>query len=304
MENLLCEQSDHCLILDFINKLCKKYNTTTFDAFKKELLNNKKMYNFIVKEHDNLCLIYSENSNHHSTFNSLTFELENDTRCCIIDKNTFEPIVSMYNCTYCNDDALELLKKINWENISVTQCYEGIYVLVYFYNNKWNVSSRTELDINNLQSNKLHNKTYRDLFDELIAPLFKLDDLDKNYCYHFIMVHYKIKNIVGYHFEKDYKKLIHVLTTESKTLKPIDYIINSSVIQPEKMYFSCLDEMISKIEQISSTDLYTKNISIEGFMIKYIRGNKITMMKIQTNAYKKIFNVRNHCSDNVHQFYV
>ena len=81
--------SENSLILLFINNLKKKHKNLTYNVFTQEIQKEyapyKKLYDFSIKENDDIFMIYSNNSQYHNTFNNLSFDLENDTKCCIID---------------------------------------------------------------------------------------------------------------------------------------------------------------------------------------------------------------------------
>jgi len=199
-------------INDFISDLSdKKGSNITFDELKNELLkkdeDGKQIYHINIKEDDNLAMIF------YNTVHDNFTKLEESLRSYIIEKTTLDPIASQFNKIIYNDDAVNFIKNKNWNNVVVQPCYEGTMLLVFNYNDKWYVTTRRCLDSN--KSKWIKNKSYRQLFDDAMEGKFTFDDLDKNLCYHFVLVHYKNKNIVTYSgLGEEYKELYHVMTTK------------------------------------------------------------------------------------------
>ena len=109
-------------------------------------------------------------------------------------------------------------------------CYEGSLLSVYNYNNKWYISSRKCLDAND---SILNNKSHYDMFLETIQQdnFNTFEDftnvLNKNYTYHFVLIHHLNENIVNYknEFGNDYKKLCFIFARDrNTTLKLIQKI--------------------------------------------------------------------------------
>lgn len=251
-------------LLEIIKQEYEK--NSNFNELKYKLIKNK----YKLKETNNTCIVYSEYSD---TFNKNS----PPTESFIIEKSTLRIIVKYATPILYNNDATNFLKKrkINWENIIIEQSYEGHYFVLYYNENKWNIGSRKCLNATQFP--------YKNIFDET--------KLNKNYCYHFILVHHKNKNIVDYSKfmnNKEYEKFIHVLTTEKYTLNEISDVnlLNNS------LHFSCLDEVVASLENISSFDQKNNKVSSEGFIIKIYEGaprkSSFIVLKLQTKIYQYI----------------
>ena len=145
------------------------------------------------------------------------------------------------------------------------------------------------------------------MFDEAMSNKFSFNDLDPKYCYHFILIHYKNKNIVTYkNFEREYKELYHVLTTEKYTLDEVDVTIkNINKVEEEK--FQNLEELTQKIDEISKQDENQKRITTEGYIIKLYDGqvkkSPFKLLKLQTEVYQTIMKIKPNNS-NIYQSYL
>ena len=116
-------------------------NNINFNMIKDEL--NKKdehgnlEYRLKLKENDDLFIVYNDfqqkNNNSASEFKNT---LELGTRSCIFEKDTLNLVTNQYNKIIYNDEAIDLLKQSDWDNVVVEKCYEGTLLTVYNHNNK------------------------------------------------------------------------------------------------------------------------------------------------------------------------
>ena len=173
----------------FINKYD---NTYTADYLLQ--LNELKKYNINFKRHGNLIIF-----NYISTDNSNNI-LQNVSKGTIIDLVKKNIVCNSIN----GDIKYEYFKNmVPIQNCVIEENIEGTLLNVYFYNNRWNVSSR--FCINADESRYRSNKTFRQLFDSLV----KIDDLSLNnkYTYSFKLITPEnrqvlpIKKPILYHIE-------------------------------------------------------------------------------------------------------
>lgn len=293
-------------ISKLINTINKTLNITKnanikFSDLKKELMKKDKhgnqYYSLNIKENDDLAIIYYVNggSNKKNNFSSI---LENSCYSIIMEKSSLKIIVSQFNKILCNKNAIEYIKSKDWSNVAIYDCYEGIKFIVFYHNNKWYVSTQKCIDLND---------SYRDMFDDTMNGKFKFDDLDKNYCYHFILLHHKNKNIVNYNtYGDEYKELCHIFTTEKYTLNEVDFKINNTIILNEKN-FKSIDELLFNLESIDQQNKFEKKITTEGYMLKVYDGEKyksnFKIAKIQTDIYKYLLKTKPN-NTNINQNYL
>lgn len=242
------------------------------------------------KEDDDHLLIFSTSNQRSGN------EIDDSIKSVIIDKSTLTPIVSQYNKLIYNENAIDFLTGKNWENVTVKYCYEGTMIIVFFSHDKWYVCTRKCLDAK--KSYWIKNISYYELFMDAINGNFKIEDLNKDYCYHFILIHHKNRNIVDYsRLGKQYKTVSLAMTTEKYTLNRVPYVCNQSIIYPKVIKFNNIQEVVDKLARISSNNKNTCNISTEGFIIEYFENGVLTILKIQTPIYKYIASIKPNVSN-------
>jgi hypothetical protein len=244
------------------------------------------------KEDDNLMIVFSP-TNKRTSIN------DNTTKSTIIDKSTLKPIATQFNNLIYNEDTENFLSDKDWNNVTIKYCYEGTMILVFYAHGKWYFCTRKCLDAT--KSSWIKGVSYYDLFMDAINGKFNIDELDKNYCYHFILIHYKNKNIVEYsELGKRYKNVALAMTTKLKTFERIDYHVKGTydqIIYPETFLFSNLQEAKHHLEMISNRDKEREYVSSEGFIIEYYENNVLTLLKMQTPLYQYIANVKPNVSN-------
>ncbi len=190
------------------------------------LVKNEKTEELLVSELNNL----SEHD-----LNKLKMEC----RSLIIDIEEKKIVSYSCNTPICNLDAINYLlnskNKKNFEEGSLKsklkiekfKCYEGTLLSLFCNKNKWYLSTRRNL---NSEDSVWNNVSYYDLFLEIIKESgiesFEefVSNLDMSYCYYFILIHHKNKNIVDYTniFGNDYKRLCLAFVREKNSLSEID----------------------------------------------------------------------------------
>jgi len=272
----------------------------TFDEFKEELTKDS-TYQISLKEDNDLCILYYNNLRKNESDSEGTF------RSTIIEKKTLKPIMTQYNKILYNNDGIEFLQNKDWnKSITIQRCYEGTLVVVFNYNDKWYVTTRRCL--NAQESRWIRNQTYYEMFMETIEGKFKLDDLNKNYCYYFVLVHHRNKNIISYHkFGKEYKELFHILTTEKYTFNEVDYKINDKVKYIPEEKFTSLSELLEDLNKLNTLDKTYQRITAEGYVLRYYTGDKykspFVTIKLQTETYEMLTKLKPNNS-NIYQCFL
>ena len=278
---------------------------TNFDDFKTELSkkdsDDKKVYNIGLKENDTLAIVFYLNASEDAKNSSL----ENTCKSIIIEKATMKIIGSQFNKIIHNQEADALIKCAKWNNVTVQKCYEGTIILVFFHGDTWYVSTRRCLDAH--ESVWIRGLSYYDMFVETMKNKFTFDNLNKNYCYHFILVHHMNKNIVVYPQQDAYKELYHVQTTELYTLKevPNEKIKNVKYVENES--FESYDKLKAALTTIDTHDKNNKQITCEGYILKLYSGDvhnsPFLLLKLQTDVYQNVISLKPNNS-NIHQCFL
>lgn len=305
-------------IIQLIDQLnATKGSQITFEDLKTELSRNTTegevitpIYNLQFKEDDDLCLIYNSPSYQTEPDNiekdKFITELEDSCRSTIIDKNTLKPIVSQFNRILYNEESIEFLKDKDWSHVTVQRCYEGTLLTVFNHNDNWYVSTRRCLDAKD--STWIAGNSYYDLFVESMDNIFTFDELNKDFCYHFVLVHSKNKNIVSYTWlGKDYAELLHVMTTEKYTLKEVNHKINENVRYVDEVDFDSFETLQKDLQVQNDTDIKYQKITTEGYILRYyfgeVHNSTFINMKLQTDIYKTLMGLKPNNS-NIHQCFL
>lgn len=258
--------------------------------------------NITIKENNDLMIMYLNDKC--DKLNDLT-ELELNCKSVILNKSDKRVICTQYNQILYNVDALQFLQNKDWSKVVVQRCYEGTMLLVYHHNGSWHVSTRRCLDASD--SNWVKNKSYRQMFDEAIQGKFTFDDLNVDYCYHFVLIHYKNKNIVSYStFGFNYKEVLHVLTTKKYSLEEVNTPININVKTVGTESFNSLSDLLDKLTNVSVMNEQYRKITMEGYVLKYYPDtltNTQVILKLQTDIYQKLSKLKPNNS-NINQAYL
>lgn len=300
-------------LIDTITK--NKNAPANFEDLKNELTrlhsDGTSVYRISLKEDDYLCLIFHNDGNSYTEKQENkpeagVIELEQSCRSVIIEKETMKPIVSQNSRIIYNAEATEYLKDKPWDQMEIYPCFEGTQIVVFNHHDQWYVSTRRCLNADD--SNWIKNKSYREMFNEAIEGKFSLEELDKNLCYHFVLIHHKNRNIVSYDYlGSEYKEILQTFVSEKYTLKEVNFTINSKVKKQEKTNFESLEHLLNKIAVIDEKDRNDKHISTEGFIVRFYHGevhnSPFTTIKLQTPIYQTLQKMRPNNS-NIHQAYL
>jgi len=233
-------------------------------------------------------------------------DLEIECRSIVIDRNT-KKILS-YSCEnpVMNNDAFNYLLESSIQSNSrtnqlITKCYEGT-LLSLFYKDKWFLSTRRCLNSQDSiwgNDDKSHYNMFLDVLNNSGFETFDkfTDLLNKDICYHFILIHYENKNIVDYvpQFGNEYKKLVLAFVRNKETQQ--EYNLYDSKIINELNLDKILSTNIfisEKIDSLESFDISNQKDQFElpplneGVIIKIFNSDsqKNKLFKLQTKSYQ------------------
>jgi hypothetical protein len=232
-----------------------------------ELKLKLKYYKIIVKEYkgheNNLLLLYR---NYNSSINNA---IERECRSIIINEDNYQIVA--YSCP--NPIIVNNFKKIAPLQKIINKYYEGTYLTIFYYNNKWNISSRKFLNEGN----------HYELFLETIDNINFFNNLNIDKIYNFILIHFKDKQIIDYTelFGNDYKKLcLTSIRDKEMNEEKIDLnieLFNNVIFLPEIVdYSDCYNNLFD-------SSLIVK--SIEENKIYKIKSNNINLFDNNKNIY-------------------
>lgn len=225
-------------------------------------------------EQDNIILLYRK-------FNSyISNEIDRECRSIIINRTTYEIIAD--SCEF----PREKIDNLNLFNKSlIYSCYEGPYLTLFYFNNKWNVSSRKI--INESKNINLFYNVIENFKDEFYT------NLNIEHTYNFILIHHENKYITDYNkiFGSNYKKIC-LTTIRDKNLVEIN--LDTFKLNNNFIFIS------QKISEININDSNNDNLNIlkyleddlnkdlEGIIIKVWNNetNKYNLIKFQNDDFK------------------
>ena len=271
------------LITDYIKNL---EDTESFrnDLYKKGIMTKS-------FEEEKLLLVYTkfEDSPYSKT------KLKNECRSLIIDLEKKQIVSYTCNTPICNLEAMNYLLEHNDNSMEIYKCYEGTLMSLFFNNGKYYLSTRRCLDS---RTSIWNGSSHYDLFMEVLNDEgYKILDeftsqLNKDYCYNFILIHHKNKNIVDYtkEFGDNYKKLCLAFVRNKEDLSEVEYdnLVNFLPSENINIFISkkvnSLEEYNSKINKYNNDDML--NCPDEGVIIKLKENNVSTYLKLQTYPYQ------------------
>lgn len=242
-------------------------NSITLDNYREVLFKNK----IFTKEYDDMILLYNNNEYTNNNF-------QNEMRSVVLDKE-LKLVCYTYNTPICNRDALHMITKNSSESLTYYNCYEGTTLMVFYHNNKWNVSTRRNINAKTSKTMNDSERSYYDLFTSVVDEEVFFNELDKNRYYIFNLVHHKNQNVIDYtsKFGENYKKLFLIIVR--------DYEQNEYNVNDYKL--TNVDNL-EALDDINMTlnDLSLDNIQEEGFVCKVNGQEQTLILKLQTLGYQ------------------
>lgn len=279
-------ESPNFLINDYIK------NLNDLESFKATLF--KKGIMTKLFEDEGLLLVYTKFEE--ATYKNANTPLKNECRSLIIDINKKELVSYTCNTPICNLEAMNYLLGHNENKMKVYECYEGTLMSLFFNNDKWYLSTRRCLDSKKSIWNE---NSHYDLFEEVLNQdgFESLDDftsqLDTSYCYNFVLIHHKNKNIVDYSskFGEEYKKLCLAFVRNKEDLTEVENDKMKELMPSSINNIFIPSEFESLTSYNTEKNIFEKdnmeNCSSEGAIIKINNDNNINIyLKLQTHPYQ------------------
>jgi len=247
--------------MNHLYKLILSENLKNFDDIKHYF--SKEPYNLKIKENKELYLIkYDNNSN-------LNFEFVKKLRGIILTKDTNKMIFYGLNGKI---DYSIFKNQFKIKNIIIEESIDGTLVNLFFYNNEWNISTKSCID--GAKSKFYSKKSFKELFLEVN---FNFNLLNKNYCYSFVLQH--PENIIVTKYTKSDIVLVNI--RDMNTFKKIlEYPVHFK--RPKAYNFNSYEEL--------ETNLTKLDFSKEGYVLYNL--DKTFRTKIKGNSYLIAKNIK------------
>lgn len=230
----------------------------------------------------------------------------NRYKCIITEADTDKIIGTQFNKMITNDSVEEFLNTNPHKTLRYKTSYEGTAVMVYNHKDEWIVSTRRCIAGSTSYWNP--DKSYQDMFEECMKGKFTYEDLNKDYCYHFNIIHYMNRNNIDYtyKFGLEYKELELCMTTKKYTQEFVDEKLNG-VITNEYHDFETLEDIKTKVTELdeinkeTNMEEFKKNcgsfIKESGIVIEHVSNDGVfTVMKYFT----KLYNYAYHHTPNIY----
>ena len=241
-----------------------------------------------VYNEENLIIIFNN-------FNSLgKTPLENECRSIVLDLDTCKILNYTFQNPKINIDArkyfLDQVIKENKDFLlkdNLIESYDGTPLSI-FYHKKWYISTRRCLNANESiwKSPKSHFELFLDTIKSFNINSFEdfTKELNKDYCYNFVLLHYDNVNIVDYSniFGKKYKKLLLFIIRDQET----HIELSSDKYSDENIISNKLSKVLTSIKKHDDFEFFDKlnNNKIE--TVPNFEGLIIKIFDKETNKYE------------------
>lgn len=265
----------------------KENNISAFNSLKEYV--EQDIFKLKVKEDkyiNNLAVIYNDNESN----------LDNDFvkffNGVIIDKDTLK--IVCYTFDKCEEENI-LNKDLIDSDIIIQPVYEGTLIRAYYYNDKWNISTKKMINASNAKW--ASEKSFGEMFNDIFGNFEEYDKIlpNKNYCYSFLMGH-NDNNILK--TQNNY--IIHLNTIDLENNKEVDFMINSESnhtkhistfnSQVMNMNEETLTNYISNLKKdLSFNEIGYMFINKQGIRQKFIKSNYIEIRELWGNTNNRLF---------------
>lgn len=251
------------------------------DEFKK-LLTSNHVYYREDKESDLVILFNNYNDLFQSSINQTvrSMVISRDNRS-IISYSCPTPLENSNGVNY-------LMRNLRNNKPIMTECYEGTFMSIFNYNDKWYMTTRKCLDA---RDSKFKSKNYYDMFEDIIlkSGYSCFEDFCKklNKCnsYYFILLDSDNINIVNYSylFGDDYHKLVFTYERDSNqniltdnTYSNCPTFIDENIIKPN------IVSDIGYIDEYNKLNKWNLPAKSEGLILRFNN----TLVKLQSLDYQ------------------
>ena len=224
------------------------------------------------------------------SYNNFDAEWKYYCKGCIINKKTNKIIcIPSIKSTNIND--------INKSTITSNKFYlqnllDGTMINLFFNNDKWDISTRSNIGCNNRNKNK----SFKLLFNECKGNTIDYNKLNKNYTYSFVLIHKENRNISN--ILENNLTLVDVYDLQNfKYIYDIEELseIPNTINKIYSNKYNNLDDIFDYVNTFKNIDYNWK-----GFTIKY-NNNRI---KILNNNFIYVKNLKNNITNENYYFVI
>ena len=203
-------------------------------------------------------------------------EFVRNCRGVIFEKNVDPPLPVCYPITG-GTSYTDFKENVPIERVRFEESIDGTMINVFYYKNEWHVSTKGCIDAK--RSRWGSSKSFYTMFHE--ACNFDLQELNKTYCYTFVLVHCDNRIVTKYSQSDLY--LVHVRNMTTMQSMPRDYDYGTNFTRPQVLTFTSYEEL--------DTSLKTLPYNKEGFML-FDTLNPDYRVKCKGDAYIYVKNMK------------
>jgi len=270
-----------------------------------------KKNNFKINKYRNLILI--KNKNNKYNLNNLNDLIDDYWKMycngAIIDTD-LNKVISLSPAKSIILEEKDI-QNLDIENSEIQHLIDGTMINLFYHNNKWNLSTRSEIGGYNKWNNK---KSFKTMFDECVKDIsFNYDNLDKDCSYTFIMRHIDNRNISSidsndlflvevYRYYENNIERLH----QKHYPKDINTLDNCSIDLPFKNYdfkgyTIKIDNIRYKIENPIYEDIKSLKINFNNDLICYLELRKNGNLKRYLKYFPEKRNIFQDYKDKLHR---
>ena len=227
------------------------------------ILLNLKSIQYIFN-YKSLIDLYKSNNNY-LLFNNYNYEKLNNivisvNKRKIIFMGFYKNIKNFFN-TNITDFFIDI-KKLFYRDINnyiFTECYEGVQMNVYYYNNEWIISTKNKFNAE--ESKWRSHKNFKEIFIKILNKKFNdfnifFNKLNKNYSYIFLVKSHYILKLFDIYEEED--NIYHLMTRDMYKINYPKVNHDIGLNLPKLRIFNSFNELNNEI--INSTNMNSKKI--------------------------------------------
>jgi len=199
------------------------------------------------------------------------------SRGIIFDRSFNKPVCY----SMCGGVSYQTFKDtIPVERVRFEESIDGTMINVFYYKDQWRVSTKGCIDAK--RSRWGSSKSFYTMFNE--ACNFDIQELNKNYCYTFVLVHKENRIVAKYNNAGLYLVFVRDMTTLEP--RPRDEQYMTTFTRPKTLTFASYEELEEHLTQMP--------YNCEGVML-FDNENMDTRVKCKGDAYLKVKNMKgNH----------
>lgn len=281
--------------INTISDIINMYNDNNIKEYLQKLFGSL-ILSYCIEETDELYLVnmnlLSENLDYQNNLYSVVKRSPN----LVIEKKSDTIIIELYN----NNGNNKKINNHNWSDIKVSYIYPGLSIVLFNLFDKWLLISNDTLDA---EINLTSYGTLNSILDKL-KTIIDIELLNKNNYYHIIYQNNRSKNHLDNNLiNNSYCEFIFVNSyTKYNFIVNEEKIVNINKIN--ELYFSCLDELIIRLDYISYENKINKKLTYAGFNLSVYKDNKNIG---NFNLYNDVYNmIKKNISinDNIYKIYL